>query len=362
MKKMNFWLLASLFLGSVMLTACGDDDDGSSSDLPTPSGKVDLSKTGGTVSLKQKSGQEVASITVPAFSTDNLSGVEIVDNELTMGFYTSDETADGYSYCSLSVVIPGYSESKTSYSNLTLNFSQGQNSQYFQGSSVYYVNGEPKSGRLSATVKKQKDGNYSVAVEGDVYLTGSEIRLTDENPNGTIKINIVAPLLAVSKLHKKVSSKQSYFPAGTPWLDGKTAAGVLETKSAFTGNGVLVWYYGTKQTDGSYDLNYAQYEALKAQAVKAMGEPFECFDASTVEVESGSRGTTEWSDFAYAYFYKNKKYMMVSYCPWRDTYEGEEPSLPYTISALHENHAARLQVHVMENMNVDYKQFVFSMR
>lgn len=129
-------------------------------------------------------------------------------------------------------------------------------------------------------------------------------------------------------------------------------------KSGFVGNGVLLWYYGTRQADGKYDLGYAQYENLKAQAVKAMGQPFECFDASTAE--EAPEG--EWFDIAYAYFYKDKKYMMVSYCPWRETYEGEEPALPFGVEAMHENHAARIQVHVMEGMNIDYKQFVMSFR
>ena len=39
---------------------------------------------------------------------------------------------------------------------------------------------------------------------------------------------------------------------------------------------------------------------------------------------------------------------------------GDEGAMPWGLEALRENHAARLQVHVLENMNLDYKQLVFS--
>ncbi len=361
---MNFWLLASLFLGSMMLTACGDDDnDGSSSDTPTPSEKVDFSKTGGSISVNKKDGSQISTITVPKYSAEDLSGVEIIDNDLCFSYNQSEDFEGGYSYCGCYLTVQNYSESKTSYTNVIFNISEGSydgtSNKYYQGNTVYSVDGQPKPSNITATVKKLKDGIYEISVEGDLYMTGSDISMTNATANATVKLKVVAPLIAVSKLHKNVSSKQSYFPAGTPWLNGKTVAGALEMKSSLLGSGVLLWYYGVRQSDGSYDLNYAQYEDLKAQAVKLMGQPFECYDATILEGEDKQRG---WNDMSYAYFYKDKKFVMVSYCPWRDTYEGEEPGMPYGIEALHENHAARIQVHILDGMTVDYNQFVFSMR
>ncbi len=359
MKKMNFWLIASLFMGAVTLSSCGDDEETPGNSTDPGTGKIDYSKTGGSAVVNLKDGSEVSKITISNFGSDELSGVELVDDELTFAYYVSGETSEGaYYYSGCSVTIPGYSEGKTTYKNVELGFSQGQGDVYYQGNSVYYRDGKPSPSDLTATVKKQGNGTYHVVVEGDLYLSGTNIT-NDETPNATIKLDIVAPMIATCKLHKNVSSKQSYMPKGTPWLDGKTVAGALEIKSPFVGSGVLLWYYGTRQADGSYDLQYAQYENLKAQAVKLMGEPFECWDASVAE-EGDRQGSGEWSDVAYAYFYKDKKYVMVSYCPWRDTYEGEEPQLPHGISGMHENHAARIHVHILEGMNVDYMQFVHS--
>lgn len=368
---MNFWLIASLFVGALALTSCGDDDDnvsggnnGGGSSSGTGTENVDFSKTGGSVVVKQLDGVEVATVTIPKYSSTDLSGVELVDDELSLNYYVNEEVDSVYTYCGFNLTISGYSESKTNYGkdDIYLGFSQGAGSKYYQGNSVFYRNGQPAPSNITATVNKQKDGTYRIVVDGDFYLNGSDITLSDENPNATIKLDVVAPLIATMKLHKNVSSVESYFPAGTPWLAGKTAAGALEIKSSLVGSGVLLWYYDKYHEDGSHDFLYAQYEDVKAQAVKTMGEPFECMDASTVP-DSLKTGMGEYSDIAYAYFYKDKKYVMVSYCPWRATYaEDDEPNMPFGLGAIGENHAARLHVHVLEGMNVDYQQFVHSFR
>ena len=79
---------------------------------------------------------------------------------------------------------------------------------------------------------------------------------------------------------------------------------------------------------------------IKNEAQKALGNPVECFDA-----ENGGSS----NDISVAYFYKDGKYIMVSYCPWRETAEGE---IDYTMSlwCLRENHAARIQVHALEGL------------
>ena len=370
MKKMNFWLLASLFVGALTLTSCGDDDDnvsgGNNGGGGSSSGteNVDYSQTGGTVVVKQLDVVELVNVTVPKYSSTDLSGIELVDDELSLSYYVSEEVDSVYTYCGFNLTISGYSESKTSYGkdDVYLGFSQGAGNKYYQGNSVYYRNGQPAPSNITATVNKQKNGTYRIVVDGEIYLNGSDITLSDENPNATIKLDVVAPLVATMKLHKNVSSVQSYFPAGTPWPAGQTAAGALEISSPLVGSGVLLWYYDKYHEDGSHDFLYAQYEDLKAQAVKTMGEPFECMDASMVP-DSLKAGMGEYSDIAYAYFYKDKKYVMVSYCPWRNTYaEDDEPNLPNRLGAIGENHAARLHVHILEGMNVDYKQFVHSFR
>lgn len=375
MKKINYWLLASLFVGSFALAACGNDDEntpngGDNTNIATED-NVDYSKTGGSGSVTLKTGQQIAELNIPKYAKGDLGGIELSDDELKFSYYNSEETDSAYKYEGFNLVISDYSESKTTFNGVNVSFSCGSGNDYYQGNSSYWNNGVEIPSQVSATVTKQSDGSYKIRVQGDMYLSGRKNENNiDSNgtPNATINVEVVAPVVATMTLHRKVSSKQSYFPADTPWLDGKTVDGALEIKSPVLGNGVLLWYYGNTTYDAatgsqSNDLNYAQYENLKAQAVKAMGEPFECWDATTAAADTTNgyqpMQNGVWGDMAYAYFYKDKKYVMVSYCPWR--YEsGDEGAMPWGLEALRENHAARLQVHVLENMNIDYKQLVFS--
>lgn len=346
MKKYLFILLSA-----IAIVACSDVND-SPFDISDLSTNVDYSKTGGSAIITLNDGTLVTTVTAPEFSSQDFwSGVEIADDELFF-YYHSPLGAEDYVYCQ--VRIPGYSKGKTSSTYVNMNITK--TSEHYYGASVYYKDKETFSSNLTATVKRQDNGYCDVVVKGDLFLSGNGIAQT-ETPNATIRLEFTAPLLAISKLHRDVNSQQKYFPDGTPWLDGRTVNGALEMKSPVVGNGVLLWYYGKRQADGTYDLGYADYESLKAQAVKLMGEPFHCWDASMAG-EDRQPKDGEWSDIAFACFYKDKKYVEVSYCPWPGVYAHDELQMPQGIAAIQECGSAHVQVHVLEDVNTDYTQFL----
>ena len=101
----------------------------------------------------------------------------------------------------------------------------------------------------------------------------------------------------------------------------------------------------------------------KEQAKKALGDPISEFD--------GGDGSEGWADMSMAYFYKDGKYVMVSFCPWREGGEdwifdemehgGGRHMLGSFANVLHETHNGRIQVYALEGMTVDYKEFVHEM-
>ena len=262
--------------------------------------------TGGIINYSPNGGTARSVVISPMFVSD-FEGVEIVDDKLSL------------SAGSVYMLINGYSDSKSTYSDA--NFSV-----YASDVSLH-----DEAGKVTLT--KNEYNNYTFKVSGNsssTYWNGNQYVSETGSYNG----EFTAPMLGKGKTIKPVTKKESFFPSFTPWLDGKKATiGLQITESSVFGTGVLLWYF-----DNS--LGYDDYKSLKAQAQKALGDPVESFDAAD-------------SDICVSYFYKEGKYIMVSFCPWREV-DAEEEDFYTTmgLTCLRENHAARIQVHVLENMQV----------
>ena len=272
--------------------------------------------TGGTITYTP-SGESAKTIIVPPVYYEDMAGVSLVDNHLSYNNYGSG---------SLTIDIDGYSESTTSYSNVKFYF-------YNDG-----ISGECANG--TATVTKNEYGNMRFQISGTIkygdWSTGSYVEKT-----ASVKGDFTAPLLGKGKGLKNISTKSSEFPSITPWLNGKSATlGLQITESERLGTGVLLWYFND-------NLNYSDYLNLKNQAKAALGDPVAVYDG-------GDTATEDWSDMCMAYFYKDGRFIMVSYCPWRQGEEEYMQDQTLDFNCLFETHAGRIQVHVLENMNIDY--------
>ena len=273
--------------------------------------------TGGTVSYSPTGGTSRTVVISPMFVSD-FEGVEIIDDYLSL------------SAGSVYMTIDGYSDSKSTYNNS--NFSV-----YATDVSIHCETG-------NVSVSKNEYNNYTFKVSGQSnsnYWNGSQYVSETGSYNG----EFTAPLLGRGKMIKPVTRKESFFPSFTPWLDGKTATmGLQITESAVFGTGVLLWYF-----DNS--LNYDDYKALKAQAQKALGNPVSSYDEGPDE--------NGYQDICVSYFYKEGKFIMVSFCPWREVdKEEEEYYSTLGLTCLRENHAARIQVHVLEDVEANPDDFI----
>lgn len=72
--------------------------------------------------------------------------------------------------------------------------------------------------------------------------------------------------------------------------------------------------------------------------------------------DSGDTAPEDGGDMSVAYFFKDKQFVMISFCPWRD--DSEEEALEYhqltDFNAIRETHAARIHVHAFQNMEIEY--------
>lgn len=349
MKKTYFWLLSSLFVGAFTFVSCSsdDDEDGGNTSVETPD-PVNYEKTGGEGTITLGDGTTV-NVTVPKLSNENVNGVFIVDNELSLELYYDTEENGKYGYKSCNLSISDYSTKKTVYNDVEFNFSESG----YDDEGTYYshtissVNNDSRAAAATnkVTVTQEQDGSIHFLIEGDVAVSTGQ-QLAEGEPNGTISMEFVMPLAASGACTTNVSSKQSSYPSFTPWL-GKKVDGVLQiTKSQLVGSAVLLWYY-------DMSLGYSDYENLKAQAIKALGNPVVCYDKS-----EGQDPGMDWEDMCYSYFYKDNKFIMVSYCPWRQEEDPSYYNLPCNAYALKENHVARIQVHAIEGMNFDYNALI----
>ena len=359
MRKNYFLLLSALLAaGTFTFVSCSEDDDNNTAEAQVQ--PVDFTKTGGDATITLADGTKIE-MPIPQVSSDNPGGVSICDGELGVNIYNSENLDDlGYSYKyeNSSISISEYSATKTVYENVSFYFSKGESiydpttqttkSTYINVQSVVVADNvrsaESPSNRV--TVTQQSDGSYKFVIEGDVSVQSEEIQGQYNMANATISLEITLPLAISGETSTNVTSKQSTFPSFTPWLDGKKADGVMRiANSQLVKSGVLLWYY-------DMSLNYSDYENLKAQAIKALGQPVSCYDATSEDYP------TEWEDMANAFFYKDDKFIMVSYCPWREEENPEYFQLPVSWSALMETHAARIQIHALEGINFDYESLI----
>ena len=361
MRKNYFLLLSALLAaGTFTFVSCSEDDDNNTAEAQVQ--PVDFTKTGGDATITLADGTKIE-MPIPQVSSDNPGGVSICDGELGVNIYNSENLDDlGYSYKyeNSSISISEYSATKTVYENVSFYFSKGESiydpttqttkSTYINVQSVVVADNvrsaESPSNRV--TVTQQSDGSYKFVIEGDVSVQSEEIQGQYNMANAPIAMEILMPLVANSEKMTSVSSKLSSFPSFTPWQNGKTADGVLKiTNSQLVKSGVLLWYY-------DMTLGYSDYENLKAQAVQVLGKPVNCHDASTAD----GNNSGEWQDIAAAYFYKDGKYIMVSYCPWRQEENLEYAQMPFGWESIMENHAARIQVHALDGIGFDYNNLI----
>ncbi len=272
--------------------------------------------TGGSITFTPTNGTAQTSV-IPPISAADFNGISEVDGILECSSY------------SIYLNIEGYSENKDTYTGVHLSYNNGQ--------SLYAENATVK-------VTKNEYNNYIFDFSGEAKSHTWEGNQYVES-TGRIAGQFSAPMLGKGKNIAPITKKESYFPSFTPWIDGKTAISALQvTESSYIGTGVALWFFDN-------ELNYNDYLAYKAQAQKSLGEPFSCSDY-------GQNPTEEIQNPCVAYFYKDKKFIMVSYCPWRDfDPEYDEPE-KLAFFALMENHAGRIQVHALENVSVDFQRMI----
>ena len=280
--------------------------------------------TGGTMTLTPEGGTAQTIVVSPIYY-DDMDGASLIDNTLS------------YDGSSCSVTIENYSESQTSYSNVRI--------------STYASDMYPYTETAKATVTVNEYGNVRFQITGD-----AEIQQQGGLKKVAISTDFTVPLVAKGKILTKIASKSAEFPSFTPWINGKSATiGLQVTESAKFGKGILMWLYDE-------NLGYSDYAALRDQAKASLGEPISEFD--------GGDGSEGWADMSVAYFYNAGKYVMVSYCPWREGGEdwileemnmGGHNMMGSISNVLQETHNGRIQIYALEGMTIDYKAFVHEM-
>ena len=356
MKKIYFWLLSGLCVTSFAFTACNsdDDDNGGNGKVETPD-PVNYDQTGGEGTVTVNGGSSI-DVSFPKMEEGEIGGVSIVGDYLSLQYYDDSVVDDVEYYSNFSLNIADYSPNTSPYEGdgVYLYISKGwykqeggsYTSDYTSISSVFSGSRAEASG-TRVTVVQQSDGSFKFKIEGDVSVSTKENPNNNSEVNATINLEIAMPLAMNAEVKTNVTSKESSYPSFMPWLSGKKVDGVLQfTQSQLVGSGVLLWYY-------DQSLGYSDYQNLKEQAVKALGQPVDCYDPST-----GQGDASEWTDIAVAYFYKDNKFIMVSYCPWREDNGEGQNFMPVDWNALMENHAARIQVHALEGLNFDYKELI----
>ena len=278
--------------------------------------KTDVS-TGGVITFTPTNGAAKDFVISPVFVSD-IEGVGLIDN----GLYLNVNFGD------LRVSIDNYSINKTAYDNANVSLYTADDNYYRVQNNAAYM-----------TVTKNEYNNLTFKVDCDAQTE----TYVDGNPTyttvGTIRGEFKAPILGVGRTMTRIAAKDASFPSFTPWINGDTATiGLQITESQGVGTGVLLWFYNEK-------LNYKDFKSFKTQAQAELGEPIMDFD-----VEAGEG---EYQNMCYSYFYKDGKFIMVSYCPWRE--ENEDEVIRYTVmdfDCLRATHTARIQVHVLEGMTV----------
>lgn len=353
-KDGKFYMLAPDYKGAAVLKVRAIDGTTASYDI-TLDGKdqafnITISgatTTGGQATFTMKDGSGKYDIAVPNVSFEDLNGISIIGNQLSLNLYAGDYETGRYG---VDLSIYGYSESKKDFTNYNYSFSQNVDQQYLYGSS-YSEEGSPK-GKVNVT--KNSDGNYRIQISGDAVFSSNDIPASNE-PNATISADFTSPLLMKAKTLDKVTKKEASFPSFTPWISGLNPTAAIQiTESPKVGKGVLLFFYNKEKRE----LTYKDYLDFKNQARKSLGDPVECNDYGD---DANAVSDENLYDICQSVFYKSGKYILVSFCPWRtDTEEemgetGEMEHLshmgPYI---LFETHMARIHVHVLEGLTIGY--------
>ena len=353
-KDGKFYMLAPDYKGAAVLKVRAIDGTTASYDI-TLDGKdqafnITISgatTTGGQATFTMKDGSGKYDMPVPNVSFEDLNGISIIGDQLSLNLYAGDYETGRYG---LDLSISGYSESKKDFTNYNYSFSQNVDQQYLYGSS-YSEEGSPK-GKVNVT--KNSDGNYRIQISGDAIFSSNDIPATNE-PNATISADFTSPLLMKAKTLDKVTKKEASFPSFTPWISGLNPTAAMQiTESPRLGKGVLLFFYNKEKRE----LTYKDYLDFKNQARKSLGDPVECDDLGD---DANAVSDENLYDICQSVFYKSGKYILVSFCPWRnDTEEemgenGEMQHLshmgPYI---LFETHMARIHVHVLEGLTIGY--------
>lgn len=353
-KDGKFYMLAPDYKGAAVLKVRAIDGTTASYDI-TLDGKdqafnITISgatTTGGQATFTMKDGSGKYDIAVPNVSFEDLNGISIIGNQLSLNLYAGDYETGRYG---VDLSIYGYSESKKDFTNYNYSFSQNVDQQYLYGSS-YSEEGSPK-GKVNVT--KNSDGNYRIQISGDAVFSSNDVPATNE-PNATISADFTSPLLMKAKTLDKVTKKEASFPSFTPWISGLNPTAAMQiTESPRLGKGVLLFFYNKEKRE----LTYKDYLDFKNQARKSLGDPVECNDYGD---DANAVSDENLYDICQSVFYKSGKYILVSFCPWRtDTEEemgesGEMEHLshmgPYI---LFETHMARIHVHVLEGLTIGY--------
>ena len=214
----------------------------------------------------------------------------------------------------------------------------------------------PKDGKLTFELWSAPTLTIGFAELCALNAGDAEIQQQGGLKKVAISTDFTVPLVAKGKILTKIASKSAEFPSFTPWINGKSATiGLQVTESAKFGKGILMWLYDE-------NLGYSDYAALRDQAKASLGEPISEFD--------GGDGSEGWADMSVAYFYNAGKYVMVSYCPWREGGEdwileemnmGGHNMMGSISNVLQETHNGRIQIYALEGMTIDYKDFVHEM-
>lgn len=284
--------------------------------------------TGGAITVTPAGGASQTVVISPIYY-DDLAGASLIDNTLT------------YEGNACSVTIDNYNANQTSYSNVKISVSA--NNMY------------PYTETATATVTVNEYGNVRFQITGEAEMQDWSTGQQGGLKKVAISADFTVPLLGKGKMLTKIASKSAEFPSFTPWMNGKSATlGLQVTESAKFGKGILMWLYDT-------NLGYSDYTNLRDQAKAALGEPVSEYD--------GGEPANGGGDMSVAYFYQDGKYIMVSFCPWRENEEEwifEEMNMGHNMmgslsNVLHETHNGRIQIYALEGMTIDYKQFVHEM-
>ena len=255
--------------------------------------------SGGVITYTPNSGASVSVVVPPIFVTD-YQGAMIFDNRLSFRYYYYDYNAGRNNFLDLNVDVNNYSVNKKVYNNDDSYFS-------LYATDLNDLNFVVKT----LTVTKNASGTFTFQVDGDArkYDYDSKNYMTVGAVNGEFTV----PMLFVAKSIRKIGAKDGSFPSFTPWIEGDSASlGIQITESKALGKGVLLMFPGRKH---SYD----DFKTFVAQAKTALGDPIDSY----VPDETAPGFDPDECE-ARCSFYKDGKYVLVSFRGWNKDFNGEE--------------------------------------